>query len=196
MTKVEKSLVKTDKGKEFFKQAAQYLSDVIVPKIKSDAEKQDASLWYQQLSTFKKKLKDYYEPEIKRLSEPIDDVKKEYKQILGKVMPVIEQLSLAIATFAQTQELKAQKVNEKRLEKAEENSISPLAVPMKEVSKMDGAYTVDTYSAELVDDRLIPAEYYIVDVDRIQREARTLKEKFNVPGYKLVVTKSVRSKGR
>ena len=52
--------------------------------------------------------------------------------------------------------------------------------------KPAGVSEREDWAIEIVDETQIPREYWAIDTARLQREARALKDKFNVPGVKAI----------
>lgn len=55
--------------------------------------------------------------------------------------------------------------------------------------KVAGLVEVSHWSAEIVDETKIPREYWLIDTQRLNREARERKEAFSVPGVRAVCEK-------
>lgn len=65
-----------------------------------------------------------------------------------------------------------------------------------EKPKLEGLRQTKNYSAEVVDESKIPDKYWILDTAALNRTARADKEKFDVPGARLVVTEGLAGTGR
>lgn len=64
-----------------------------------------------------------------------------------------------------------------------------------EVPKIEGIIFSETWDGDVIDDKLIPDEYKVVDVAKLKQVTKALKEATNIPGWKpkSVKTISVRS---
>lgn len=69
-------------------------------------------------------------------------------------------------------------------EKAVEAHALQAATAMPE--KVKGAFVTDRWSVEIVDEKLVPREFLIVDVKKLDALARAMKGDINIPGVKAV----------
>lgn len=136
-----------------------------------------------QVRDFKKQL----EAERDSIAKPLRALAKQHtalwKPRIDAVNEVYKHLTGQISEFRQRQAA-AQAAALREAKTAEEVTQAVAVLTPKPEGLVERTY----YSVEIVDPSKVPAAYWQIDVDQLNREAREQKDAFHVPGVKLVRT--------
>lgn len=122
--------------------------------------------------------------------------KKALTNMLAQLKTIFKDAMDAYSAEKEQERRKAVEAEQARLAAATPEapaSLAPVA-PIPDLPKISGIYEVEEWSAEVVDASLVPDEFKMLDMAKIQERVVRLKNLANIPGVLAVMRKATRGR--
>jgi hypothetical protein len=154
-----------------------------VPTVKSVEDRQSVESALLRIKTYLASVDAVFGESLDSAKATVKAINKQMKHFAGPAEDLQSSLRAALSVYLTAEQRKAETRAAKlveRLEKKGDVLAAQAVVPARVTGEDVGSRKV--WSAVIENPKLLPAEYWIVDVERLNREARALKELFSVPG--------------
>lgn len=168
------------------------------PKVKSLLINSDDQLSkaYDILKEIKEKSK-ALDNDRKLIVKPINDSVKRINALYNKPIDALEeieaQIKRGILNYQNECERKQRELEAKKQKEYDKKGLDLEVVPkiVNKVQAFSSGHVRKNYSAKVIDPKLIPQEYWVIDYAKLNGVAAALKESFNVPGAELQVEETL-----
>lgn len=155
----------------------------------------------------KKKIEIYWNPKVSKCKEAYDTIRASRDEMLKPTTALDSEVKVKLKTYEREMEKKAEearrKAEEEKQKKIEEENkkrqqeaevfgedkaeeVNPdeieIEQPLPTINRVKGLGIRKVWKWKVVDINKVPREYFILDEMLINKEARGLKDKLNIPG--------------
>ena len=146
----------------------------------------------------KKQVEEYFGPDIKKAHElhrSLTSKRKALVDPLDKFIAVCKSVGGAyLMTEQRAKEEQQARLTAQAQEMGLDTSLVPQEAPKAEAGA--GRAIVQTWTYEVVDEKLVPRKYWVLDHGKIRADVTNFKDKADIPGVKVVQQSSVRRTGK